>query len=75
MKIDPIIISIAGVIISLVLTIFVSGVRWGAMQIRVTNLEKSQLDLATKEQMENLKSDVAEIKGMFRMTLKSDGMN
>lgn len=56
---------------------FIAGFRFGAVSMklealanRIDRVEKSQEALATKEQLAGLKEDVAEIKGMFRMTLK-----
>lgn len=64
------VISGAGVLISLLGSVYVSGRRNGQIDLRVTMLEAGQEKLATREQVAAVKEDVAEIKGMFRMTLR-----
>lgn len=49
---------------------FISGVRWGTVKTRLDMVEQGMSQMATKEQMAGVKEDVAEIKGMFRMTLR-----
>lgn len=60
-------ISATGVVISLAGSALI---KWGTLKTRVDTLEKTIPFLATKEQLTQLKADVAEIKGMFRMTLR-----
>lgn len=55
---------------------FISGVRWGTVKTRLDMVEQAMTMMATKDQLSGIKEDVAEIKGMFRMTLRdssSDG--
>lgn len=59
-----------GLVLSLAGSAFISGVRWGTVQTRLAVLENAQAGLATREQLAGVKEDVAEIKGMFRMTLR-----
>jgi hypothetical protein len=63
-------ISGAGLFLSLLGSAYISGRRDGRMDVRVAMLEASQEKLATREQLAGVKEDVAEIKGMFRMTLR-----
>ena len=69
-------ISGAAFTLSLLGSVFISGVARGRTETRLTMLETNQDRLATKEQLAGVKEDLAEIKGMFRMTLRegpSDG--
>lgn len=66
-------IAIAGFALSLLGATFVSGTFRGKTETRIAMLEANQDKLATKEQLAGVKEDLAEIKGMFRMTLKDPG--
>ena len=81
MRISPegasLLIALIGFICSILGASFVSGTRWAELRAdvrrngeRVTTLETNQPNLATKEQLSDVKADLAEIKGMFRMTLR-----
>jgi hypothetical protein len=48
------IISVIGVLISVCASMFIAGTRWGRIESKVNGIEK----------------DMAEIKGMFKLTLK-----
>jgi hypothetical protein len=63
-------ISGGGFILSILGSIFSVGVFKGRTDARIAILEANQDKLATKEQLAGVKEDLAEIKGMFRMTLK-----
>lgn len=70
-------IALVGFICSVLGATFLSGTRWAEVRAdirrnseRVSILEGNQGNLATKEQLADVKSDLAEIKGMFRMTLR-----
>ncbi len=63
---------VATLVLSLLGSAFIAGFRWGSVKTRLDVLEKSQEQLATKEQLAGVKEDVAEIKGMFRMRLRED---
>jgi len=67
-----VIIAIIAVLVSWIGSAFIVGYRWGNVSTRLTNLEKTIDTMATKEQLAGVKEDVAEIKGMFRMTLRPD---
>lgn len=76
------IVSAIGVVMSWLIAGLVSSrkaaARDATMELRVALLESNQDKLATKEQLAGVKEDLAEIKGMFRITLKpagSDGSN
>jgi hypothetical protein len=49
---------------------FIAGYRWGSVKTRLDVMESAMPTLATKDQLAGVKEDVAEIKGMFRMTLR-----
>lgn len=67
-----VLIAAVGVILSLLGSAFISGIFRGRTETRLTLLENNQANLATKEQLAGVKEDLAEIKGMFRMTLRTD---
>lgn len=67
-----VIVSGVGVIFSWAGAAFIAGYRWGTVKTRLEMLEQTSGQYATKEQLSGLKEDVAEIKGMFRMTLRKD---
>ena len=64
------VISAAGFAASMLGAVFVAGRRSGATELRIAMLEANQDKMATKDQLAGLKEDMAEIKGMFRMTLR-----
>lgn len=59
-----------GLVLSWGGSLFIAGTRWGTVNTRLAVLERSMTDMATKDQLAGIKEDVAEIKGMFRMTLR-----
>lgn len=65
-------ISGVGLVLSWGGSAFIAGYRWGTVKSRLDQLESSTQAMATKEQLAGVKEDVAEIKGMFRMTLRAD---
>jgi len=65
-----VIISSIGVVVSCIMSAFIAGSRWGTVKARLDMVELNMQNSATKEQLAGVKEDVAEIKGMFRMTLK-----
>lgn len=69
------IIGAASILTSWIGSAFIAGYRWGSVKVRLDMVEASMQNMATKEQLSGVKEDMAEIKGMFRMTLKdsSDG--
>ena len=52
---------------------FIAGYRWGTVKTRLDMMELQVNTLATKDQLAGVKEDVAEIKGMFRLTPKDGG--
>lgn len=50
----------------------VVGLFAGKLRAEVDTLKKREGELATKEQLNLVSRDVAEIKGMFRITLKPE---
>jgi len=67
-----VLVSAAGVLISALVSLFISGSAWGRIRTDVDHLKAAYPDLASKEQVSGLSRDVAEIKGMFRVSLKPD---
>ena len=63
-------ISGGGFLLSVGTSIFITGFRSGTLAARLDALERTVDKNASKEQLAALKEDVAEIKGMFRMTLR-----
>jgi hypothetical protein len=49
---------------------FIAGYRWGSVKTRLDIMESAMKETASKDQLAGVKEDVAEIKGMFRMTLR-----
>ena len=68
-----VVISGGGLLLSLVGSAFIAGLRWGSVKVRLELLESGFAAMATKDQLAGVKEDVAEIKGMFRMTLRDAG--
>lgn len=57
-------------LLSLIGSAFVAGYRWGSVRMRLDFFERTLATMATTEQLAAVTRDVAEIKGMFRMTLR-----
>lgn len=55
---------------SIAAALFIAGIRWGSVRTRLEILERNVERNATTEQLEVVRRDVAEIKGMFTMTLR-----
>lgn len=70
--ITSVVISGSGLVLSLIGSAYIAGVRWGSVKIRLDVMEAGMGTMATKDQLSGVKEDVAEIKGMFRMTLRPD---
>ena len=68
-----IVIALIAVLVSWIGSAFIVGYRWGNVSTRLHMIEQRTDTMATKEQLAGVKEDVAEIKGMFRMTLRPDG--
>ena len=66
-----VIISATGLVMSWGGSAFIAGYRWGSVKTRLDIMEAGMTAHATKEQLAGGKEDVAEIKGMFRMTLRA----
>lgn len=65
-----VLIATGGFLMSVLASVFIAGTFKGRTDTRLAMLEKTQDTLATKDQLAGVKEDLAEIKGMFRMTLK-----
>jgi len=66
-------IGVGTIVVSIIGSAFISGMRWGSTNNRLDNLEREVRAAATKEQLAGVKEDLAEIKGMFRMVPKDGG--
>lgn len=64
------VISGIGVLLSITGSAFIAGLRWGSVRVRIDIMERAISTMATHEQLAAVRQDVAEIKGMFRMTLR-----
>lgn len=64
------VIAAVGVIISVLTTLAIVSYKIGGASNRLTTVENNMSNMATREQLSSVKEDIAEIKGMFRMTLK-----
>ena len=67
-------VAVVTVVVSWIGSAFIAGVRFGTVSARLDQLERTQATLATKEQLGEVSKDVAEIKGMFRLTLRKDDL-
>lgn len=67
-----VVVSLGGILVSAVVSVFISGVAWGKVKANVDYLMQTRTDLASKDQVNNLALQVSEIKGMFRVTLKTE---
>lgn len=61
-----------GLILSWRVAAYTAGKRQGSIETRLTYVESKQDTLATKEQVGNIEKDLREIRGMFRMVLRTD---
>lgn len=66
------IISLIGVFVSILGAAFMAGIRWAAAMARIAALEQADLAHATKDDVQAVRRDVAEIRGMFRLVLRED---
>lgn len=66
-------ISVVGLLLSIASAMFISGSRWGELKGKVNTIEDRTRNFETVQtDMAVLKHDVAEIKGMFTMKIKSE---
>jgi hypothetical protein len=68
-----VLVTVSGVLLSIAGSLFIAGSHWGGVKARLIHLESKMPDLATTEQMNGIKQDVAEIKGMFQMVPRNSG--
>lgn len=61
-----------GVVLSASTSLIICGIAWGKLRANVDYLMTTRSDLASKTQVDALTKDLAEIKGMFRVTLSPD---
>lgn len=67
-------ISAVGLVLSVLASVFIAGTRWGSVNQRLDQLQASERDHVTRDDLANVREQLAEIRGMFRLTLKeSDG--
>lgn len=63
----------AGLVLTLLVNGVIVGMLYGSLKARVALLESQREQLATKEQIQGLSIQVAEIRGMFILTPKIQG--
>ncbi len=66
------VIALVGLVLSIIAAVFVAGSRWGAVQVRLEQLSRADADHASKGDVAALREQLAEIRGMFRLSLKDD---
>jgi hypothetical protein len=69
-----VLVAVVGFLGSLASSLFIAGIRWGTVRTRLEIMEREIMRLASQDQLAGVKEDVAEIKGMFKMTLR-DGQS
>lgn len=62
-------IAAAGLLLSVLSSIWISGAAWGKIRRDVDQLQADRASLATKDDVARVAGDLKEIKGMFRVTL------
>lgn len=68
---DSIIIAAIGLVLSITCSAFIAGSKWGALRSQLEALRESDRNQATKADLAHVREQLAEIKGMFRLELKS----
>jgi hypothetical protein len=66
------VIAALGVIFSLLTSLVVVAFSYGRLVQRVNALEAGRVELATKSDIGHLSESIAEIRGMFKLTLRDD---
>lgn len=66
-------ISAGGLVLSVMASVFIAGSRWGSVNQRLDQLAASERDHVTRDDLANVREQLAEIRGMFRLTLKEQG--
>lgn len=66
------IIALVGLVLSIISAVFVAGARWGVVQARLEQLGRADQDHASKADVAAVREQLAEIRGMFRLTLNDD---
>ena len=66
-------IAAGGFVLSVATSIFIAGSRWGQVRTEIAILTKAQETAATKDELAGVKESLAEIKGMFRLSLREPG--
>lgn len=67
-----IIIALIGLVLSVVSSAFIAGMRWGSVNQRLEQLQQNEANHVTRDDLANVREQLAEIRGMFRLTLKDD---
>lgn len=63
-------ISIVTLVLSLSISLIGAGVKWGQVREEISNIKNTMAGMATKDEVSGIKETLAEIKGMFKLTLK-----
>lgn len=63
-------ISAVGLALSVLASAFIAGTRWGSVNQRLDQLAERERDHVTRDDLANVREQLAEIRGMFRLTLK-----
>lgn len=67
-----IIIALIGLVLSVVASAFIAGMRWGSVNQRLEQLQQADAQHASKADVGQVREQLAEIRGMFRLTFKDD---
>lgn len=67
-----VVIALLGLVLSVICSAFIAGMRWGSVNQRLEQLQKNDAQHVTREDLANVREQLAEIRGMFRLTLKDD---
>lgn len=66
------IIALVGLIMSVLVSVLVAGIWLGSLKQRLEQLQRAQDNMVTRDDLANVREQLAEIRGMFRLTLKED---
>lgn len=65
-------ISLGGIVISVIVSVFVAGSQWGSVTRRVQQVEQQQSNAATKSDMQAVAERLARIEGMFELRFRGE---
>lgn len=63
-------IAATGLVISVIASTFMAGRKWGSIERQLAELRRADGKRATKADVRYLRAELAEIKGMFQLTLR-----